>query len=269
MTQMLMAGAEGEAPIFPSAYQTLIDGYSAGNTRYYDIANGNDSNTGQTEATAKKNLGTDLNSWLGGSSRIAILMPGTYPITPNGPGSYGIRMFAWDTNSKLVCAPGRVTITGVAPSGRDFHIFGMRNDNAGIYGAIIQRNNGGRSTNYNTAMWGYDANWTSGDVYNCVVEEVNGNYNMSHVYDNTGGGNRYMERSTMIGGMGTAYTCGASVANNIALTSSAHNFCGNTNNAKTSINYGTSPSGFPYYITNNTSDNSTYGVYGGTYAWTP
>ena len=44
MTQMLMAGAEGEAPIFPSAYQTLIDGYSAGNTRYYDIANGNDSN---------------------------------------------------------------------------------------------------------------------------------------------------------------------------------------------------------------------------------
>ena len=116
MTQMLMAGAEGEAPIFPSAYQTLIDGYSAGNTRYYDIANGNDSNNGQTEATAKKNLGTDLNSWLGGSSRIAILMPGTYPITPNGPGSYGIRMFAWDTNSKLVCAAGRVTITGVAPA---------------------------------------------------------------------------------------------------------------------------------------------------------
>ena len=161
------------------------------------------------------------------------------------------------------------TTAGVAPSGRDFHIFGMRNDNAGIYGAIIQRNNGGRSTNYNTAMWGYDANWTSGDVYNCVVEEVNGNYNMSHVYDNTGGGNRYMERSTMIGGMGTAYTCGAAVANNIPLTSSAHNFCGNTNNAKTSINYCTSPSVFPYYITNNTSDNSTYGVYGGTYAWTP
>lgn len=271
MTQMLMAGAEGEAPIFPAAYQTLINGYSAANTRYYDIANGNDSNNGQTEATAKKNLGTDLSSWLSGSNgRIAVLMPGTYPITAHGPGSYGIRMFYWHTNSKMVCAPGRVTVTGVAPSGRDFHIFGMRNADAGIYGAIIQRNNGGRTTNYNTAMWGYNANDTSGDVYNCVVKEVNGNNNMSHVYDNTSGGNRYMERSTIASDMTLdAYTCGASTADNIALTSSVHRFCGTVNNAKTSITYGTSPSGFPYYITNNTSDNSTYGVYGGTYAWTP
>ncbi len=270
MTQMLMAGAQGEAPIFPAAYQTLIDGYSASNTRYYDIANGNDSNNGQTEATAKKNLGTDLNSWLmGANGRIAVLMPGTYPITAHGPGSYGARMFHWHTNSKLVCAPGRVTITGSQSGARDFHIFGMKDETSAIYGAIIQRNNGTRSDNYSVAMWGYDADWTAGDVYNCVVEEVNGNYNMSHVYDNTSGGNRYMERSTIIGGMANAYTCGASTANNIALTSANHRFCGTTNNAKTSINYGTSPSGFPYYITNNTSNNSTYGVYGGTYAWTP
>ena len=270
MTQMLMGAASGEAPIFPAAYQTLINNYGAVNTRYYDIANGNDSNAGHTEATAKQNLGTDLSSWLSGSNgRIAILMPGTYPIAPHGPGTYGARMFYWNTNSILVCAPGRVTITGSHGSARDFHIFGMRNQYASIYGAIIERNNGGRQTNYNTAMWGYDADWSSGDVYNCVIREIDSNNNLSHVYDNTNGGDRYMERSTIIGGMQQAYTCGASTANNIALTANPDRFCGTRNNFKTSINYGTSPSGFPYYITNNTSDNSTYGVYGGTYAWTP
>ncbi len=271
MTQMLMGAGSSEAPIFPAAYQTLIDGYSAGNTRYYDIANGNDSNNGQTEATAKKNLGTDLNSWLAGSNgRIAILMPGTYPIAPHGPGSYGARMFHWHTNSILVCAPGRVTITGSQGGARDFHIFGMRNEYAAIYGAIIERNNGGRQTNYNTAMWGYDADWTSGDVYNCVVKEMDSNNNMSHVYDNTNGGNRYMERSTIIvPSMLGAYTCGASTANNVAMSGSNDNFCGTRNTFKYSTTFVTSPSGFPYYISNSTSDNSTYGVYGGTYAWTP
>ena len=266
--QQTFLGLGADSSPFPTAYKNLIANYSASNTRYYDISNGNDSNNGQTEATAKQNLGSDLNSWLNGSNgRIAVIMPGTYPITNHTPGSYGNRMLQWDTNSKCVCAPGQVTITSTSAAARDFHVFGMRNADAGIYGAIIKRNNGGRTNNYSRAMWGYDASATSGDVYNCVIEETNGNNAMSHIYDNSNSGNRYMERSTIVADMVSPYSCGTSLADNIAMTFSSSQFCPSGNNFKYNVTFTTSPSGNPYYINNNTSDNATYGVYGGTYSW--
>ena len=69
--------------------------------------NGNDSNNGQTQATAKQNVGTDMNSWLNGASgRIAVLLPGTHQVTPHSPGSYGSRICQWDNNSILIGVPG-------------------------------------------------------------------------------------------------------------------------------------------------------------------
>ena len=253
--QQTFLGLGADSSPFPTAYKNLIANYSASNTRYYDISNGNDSNNGQTEATAKQNLGSDLNSWLNGSNgRIAVIMPGTYPITNHTPGSYGNRMLQWDTNSKCVCAPGQVIITSTSSPARDLHIFGMRDGNAAIYGAIIKRNNEGRTNNYS-------------DVYNCVVEETNGNNSMSHIYDNSGSGNRYMERSTIVADMVSPYTCGTSLADNIAMTYSQSHFCPSGNNFKYNVTFTTSPSGNPYYINNSTSDNATFGVYGGTYSW--
>ena len=37
-------------------------------------------------------------------------------------------------------------------------------------------------------LWGYDASLTSGIVWNCVIRETLEDRTMSHIYDNSNGG---------------------------------------------------------------------------------
>ena len=254
---------------FPTAYQNLIDTYDANAVRYYDSVNGNDSADGFTQATAKQNVGTDMNAWLtGANGRIAVLLPGTHNVTPHGPGSYGSRIFQWETNSVLIGAPGESIVTHANTSARDMHIFGMRNGNAAVIGLTINYNNHGRGSNYMHAMWGYDANATSGDVYNCVINNISTNGLLSQIYDNQSGGDRWMTDCLIkTSTMNSSYTCGGQSAYNMAFTSGSSNFCSGTNsNFVHSVTTGNAPnSGLPYYLTN--ASNSSYGVYRGSYAW--
>ena len=264
-----LTGGAASGHEFPTSYQNLINNYSAANTRYYDPVNGNDSNNGQTQATAKQNVGTDMNSWLDGANgRIAVLLPGSHHVTPHGPGSYGSRICQWNTNSVLLGAPGEAIVTNANTSARDMHIFGMKNGNAAVIGVIFNYDNHGRGTNYTHAMWGYDANATSGDVYNCVINNISNNGELSQIYDNQNGGDRWMTdcliKTTT---MNSSYTCGSQSAYNMAFTNGSSNFCGGTNsNFVHNVNTGNAPnSGLPYYLTN--ASNSSYGVYRGSYAW--
>ena len=90
---LVLAGGSGSGYEFPTAYQNLINNYSANAVRYYDPVDGNDSNTGFTQATAKQNVGTDMNSWLaaGANGRIAVLLPGSHHVSPQTSGSYASR----------------------------------------------------------------------------------------------------------------------------------------------------------------------------------
>ena len=254
---------------FPTAYKNLINTYSANAVRYYDPVNGNDSANGFTQATAKQNVGTDMNTWLAGANgRIAILLPGTHNVTPHGPGSYGSRIFQWETNSVLIGAPGEAIVTHANTSARDMHIFGMRNGNAAVIGLTINYNNHGRGTNYTHAMWGYDASSTSGDVYNCVINNISTNGELSQIYDNSYSGDRWMTDCLIkTSTMNSSYTCGGQSAYNLAFTSGSSNFCSGTNsNFVHSVTTGNAPnSGLPYYLTN--ASNANYGVYRGSYAW--
>ena len=254
---------------FPTAYQNLIDTYDANAVRYYDSVNGNDSADGFTQATAKQNVGTDMNAWLtGANGRIAVLLPGTHNVTPHGPGSYGSRIFQWETNSVLIGAPGESIVTHANTSARDMHIFGMRNGNAAVIGLTINYNNHGRGSNYMHAMWGYDASYTSGDVYNCVINNISNNGQLSQIYDNQNSGDRWMTNCLIkTSTMNSPYTCGGQSAYNMAFTSGSSNFCSGTNtNFVHSVTTGNAPnSGLPYYLTN--ASNSSYGVYRGSYAW--
>ena len=75
------------------------------------------------------------------------------------------------------------------------------------------------------AIWGYDASPTSGIVWNCVIRETAGSSTMSHIYDNSNGGDRTMERCLIdCGTMEGAYTCGTTSDSNLAFTASSHNF---------------------------------------------
>tara|TARA_B100000073_G_scaffold88442_1_gene69313 strand:+ start:2995 stop:3882 length:888 start_codon:yes stop_codon:yes gene_type:complete len=268
-----LAGNRLELPDFPSAYESWIATYAGNPKRYYDPINGNDSNSGNTPETAKQNVGTDMNSFLqGGNTRLVVLLPGTHTVTTDGPGSYGGRMFQWDTtNSSVIGAPGKTIVRNATSGGggdaRDLHVFGMRSGSATVIGLIIERDNEGRGTNYSRAMWGYDASATSGDVYNCVIRETNGNNTMSHIYDNQGSGDREMYNCLIDATMEGAYTCGTTYAENCAFTHSSHNFCSpGVTNATLNVTTGNAPSGLPYYI-NNGANNSSFGVYSGTYAW--
>ena len=254
---------------FPTAYKNLINTYSANAVRYYDPVNGNDSANGFTQATAKQNVGTDMNTWLAGANgRIAVLLPGSHHVTPQTSGSYGSRICQWDTNSILLGAPGEAIVTNANTSARDMHIFGMKNGNAAVIGVTFNYDNHGRGSNYMHAMWGYDANATSGDVYNCVINNISNNGQMSQIYDNQNSGDRWMTDCLIkTSTMNSSYTCGGQSAYNMAFTPSASNFCSGTNsNFVHSVTTGNAPtSGLPYYLTN--ASNSSYGVYRGSYAW--
>lgn len=267
-----LAGRGLPSDDFPEAYQNFINGYSVSNRRYYDPVNGNDSNDGQTPETAKRNVGTDMNTWCqGANNRIAILMPGTHIVTTDGPGSYGGRIFQTDQSSSYIGSPGKTIVRNATSGGggdaRDMHVFGMRSGSAYVIGMIIERDNEGRGNNYERAIWGYDASPTSGIVWNCVIRETAGNSTMSHIYDNSNGGDRTMERCLIdCGTMEGAYTCGTTSDSNLAFTASSHNFCSGVTNVLTNATYTNSPiSNNPYYLNNG--NNNTYGVYGGTYAW--
>jgi len=263
-----LAGAAAEELDLPAAYQSLIGGYSSSNRRYYDPVNGNDSNNGQTPATAKKLVGSDMNTFLDGSNgRCVILLAGTHDVSPHVSGSYGSRTFMWNTDSIVVGVPGQTIVTAQNTSQRDFHLFGMRNGGAKIYGLICRYNHYGRSTNYSRAMWGHDASYSSGQIYNCAIINISSPNTMAQIYDNNGAGNRHMEDCFLLSSSHeTSYTCGTQNSYNLAFTASSSNFCSGTNsNFAHGVSHGNSPGGLPYYLTN--ANNATYGVYRGTYAW--
>ena len=253
---------------FPTAYTTLINTYSTSNQIWVDSVNGNDSNSGQGSNLAKKTLNSALSVF--GSGKCIVLQSGSYTVTNNGPGTYAERMFVWSHNGIIVCNPGYVTIGEVSDLGnRDNHIFGMQSSNAAIYGAIIERNNNGRTNNYSTALWGYDSDASYGKVYNCVIREINANGIASHVYDNTTAGDGSIYNCLIdVSNWTSSYSCGgANVTQNTALTSSnSFSLCGSSSSVVNSATYTTSPQGTLYYLSSHS--NSSYGVYSGTYSWT-
>ena len=62
-----------------------------------------------------------------------------------------------------------------------------------------------------TRCGGYDANATSGDVYNCVINNISNNGQLSQIYDNQYGGDRWMTIVLIkTPTMNSSYTCGES-----------------------------------------------------------
>jgi len=252
------AGPTGPSA-FPAAYISLINSFG---TQYYVATSGSDSNSGSETspfATINKAL------TVAGNNSAIIIRSGNYTITNHNPGSYGERMFYTANSVAIIGEPGKVVVTEASDLGaRDNHIFGMQNSGCKIYGLIIKRNNNGRTTNYSNAMWGYDANASYGEVYNCVVEEINANGQMAHVYDNSNSGGGKLYNCTIVASSWqSSYTCGATNSTqNTALTSSnTFTLCAtSTNNVNAATINSTT-----YSLTNYS--NSTYGVYSGTYAW--
>lgn len=249
---------------FPTAYQTLISGFG-GSKIYVNATGGNDANGGGSVEAPKATIQGAISAASTGS--MIIVYPGTYSnnTSGNASGSSYSGQVITDENKNLqiVCAPGQVKITGSNSGARDLHSVGFRNSSSKIYGAIIERDNGGRTNSYSNAFIGFSAGegTVTGQIYNCVFREINANGQWSMHYDNSGGANWLAEGCLFIGSNwlgnysgGGSTTTRYSASTNSSWTTSG-TFTGNQRPVSVASNW--------------TVGSTSYGVYYGTYAWDP
>lgn len=249
-----VAGRWPTAPLpgdpFPTAYRELID---AATTKYFvDSLTGSDLSTGTSTETAFATVDHAVATAPTGST--IVVYPGTY----NNPNSYASMYDSYYSSVLIdrakhltfICAPGRVVFTGTDLGRRDFGAATFGNASSKLYGAIIKRNNGGRTNNYSTAM----NRSGGGQFYNCVFQEIGSNGYFSLHYASAA---ITWSNCLIIGGSwrGNYNSTGS-------LLYSA------SNNASTSAIGTNTGNGLGVAINSDWSVGSTaYGVYSGTYAW--
>lgn len=255
---------------FPDSYKTLINNY-AGTKKFVDATNGSNSNNGDTEATAYATLEYCHTQISGNTSAIMIVVnPGTYDLTPGNSTQSFVNSLIDDFGNErvYVCSPDARTVVSYTASQtvRDAPMVQLTNANSAIYGGVLKRNNNGRTTNYTVAFFRGNAGATYLNglgLFNCVLQETNANGDWSLQYDNSG--NAAMEVTnctfyTTENGQGD-YSGGAG----LVLNNCAFNYtygAGTATKNNTVINQTIDANTYAL-----STDNTTYGVYSGTYAW--
>ena len=196
----------------PKIYYDLIQAHTG--TKYYvDAYGGNDSGNGsetQPWLTPPKAFDTAE------TGSMIIIRPGTYIYTRTGELEGGdfegvnySNAVVWDTLSggtvkelKIVCYPNLVILRASAPDTadpRDFHSGSLRHPNSYIYGAIIERDNGGRTDTYSNAFFAHNGGYedVKGSYYNCVFKEINAVQRYSITYGNTNGGCQFVAKNCL------------------------------------------------------------------------
>lgn len=255
---------------FPFVAKSFINSYS-GTVKYVDIANGSDSNSGDTEATAYQTLGHAQSETSAINTPVMyVINPGIYTLTNVTLSGFGEAMFVDGNLPRIIfCAPdGQVIFRGSGAIGasagaRDFPPISFQNSGSAIYNCVLERDNGGRTDSYQTAFFNGSTTHCQGDFYNCVFKEINANGNWSLQYDNGGANNATVNNCTF-------YT----------IENGANDYSGTANlvlnDCAFNYNYGTGSAAKNNTVVNQTidattyalsTDNTTYGVYSGTYAW--
>jgi hypothetical protein len=242
-------------------YNNLVDGAAVVK---YVSASGSDSNNGNTVTTPYLTIAQALSATSGTATTVTIvILAGTYNIsaTSGGTGSYCIN--DGGNPRRFVCAPGQVIINCTDATGsRDFAPIYFGNASSTIYGAIIKRNNSGRTLTYGTAFFNDTTVLFKGSAYNTVFQETNANNIWTIQYDNDSNGGGKVYNCTFYNGANGSgdYSGGAS----LVITDSVFN-----------TTYGSSSATFTGVLTSQTVNATTYvttgvttkGVYSGTYAW--
>lgn len=260
--QMLYRGIPGRWPTspqpgdpFPVAYRSLINNFAS--TKYYvDAVSGSDLSAGTSHATAFATINKAIVTAPSGS--MIVVYPGVYNNLQVLNASYaGSVLYDLGKQLQIVCAAGQVKITNASLlatySGRDLAAC-ILVSGSNVYGAIIERDNGGRSLNYAVAF----LRFTRGNMYNCVIREVSSNGRFSLIYDNSNGywklDGCLVIGSTLLnsysGGTYAEFINSASDNASVAITGSMTNtVTGVTINSDWSVS------------------STSSGVYSGTYAW--
>ena len=246
---------------FPDAYDSLVDAFT-GTIKYISASTGSNSNTGNSVGAAYLTIDYALAQNTSATATMFVILEGTYTVTgttnPDGYATFGLK--DGGNHREFVCAPGRVTIQFNATTGeRDSPIIGFSNTNSKIYGAILKRNNNGRTTNYTVAY--FRSGSAKGNLYNCVFSETNANNAWSYQYDNEGNNNISIRNCTFYhlaapaGNYTNAGTC--------LTIDSVFNTTITTGGTETNVLKSQTVNDTTYVTTGVT----TAGVYSGTYAW--
>ena len=256
-------------PTFGSVANSFMNSFS-GDKKYIDITNGSDSNDGDTDSTAYQTLGYAQAQTAAISTAVMyVIKPGVYTLTPVtvGPQSPQFTTAGLSDGNlprTFFCAAGQVVFQWTATTAeRDATMINLQNINSAVYGAILKRNNNGKSNAYSVGMFNGSTAHSQGDFYNCVFQETNANGNWSLQYDNS--------------------QVNTSVVNNCSFyvnENGINDYAGGANlvlnNCAFRYVWGTSNSTRNNTITAQTMDDTTYelaannntnGVYSGTYAW--
>jgi|688.fasta_scaffold35807_4 hypothetical protein len=246
---------------FPDSYNSIVTGSASVK---YVSASGSDSNNGNTVTTPYLTIAQALSATSATATSVTIvILAGTYNIsaTSGGTGCYCI---SDGGNPRLfVCSAGQVTIVCTDTTGaRDFSPLNFVNSSSAIYGAIIKRNNSGRTTSYTVSLFNDETVSFKGYAYNTVFQETNSNNAWSVQYDNGGNSTGKLYNCTFYNGANA--TGDYSGAAGLVITDSVFN-----------TTYATSSATFTGVLTSQTVNATTYvttsvttkGVYSGTYAW--
>jgi len=255
------------------AYNTLVTSYT-GTVYYISDAYGSDSNNGLSIATALKTIDqfNTLTSAIT-TAIMAVILPGSYNVTPVNhlvSGSFSsVCLKDYGYERKYVGYGGQTFLRWTANSSRDAAVVSFANANSAAYGLVFKRNNNGKTANYSVAFFNNSTSAYYGDMYNCAIEETNGELqgapdNWSVGYANGGYPVGASVNYCTIVGWETAmadYSGDADLVFNNCLFQYAHGSSSATYNSCEVAN----PLSYNQYIPQY--DVVTSGVYYGTYAW--
>lgn len=249
---------------FPDAYDSLVDVFS-GTIKYISASTGSNSNTGNSATAAYLTIDYALAQNTSATPTMFVILAGTYIVTPQAySSSYATFALGDNNNTRVfVGAPGAVKIQFTTASGYGPYIADFRNSSSACYGIIFERNNGGKTLNYEAALFCGTSSVGNleGNFYNCGFTETNGNNTWSLQYDNSTTITSQINNCTFkFGGAGASDYTGSSglVFNNSVFNQASPT----TNSIKNSTLF--SQTVDAAYVTTGV---TTAGVYSGTYAW--
>ena len=250
---------------FPDAYDSLVDAFT-GTIKYISASSGSNSNTGNSATTAYLTIDYALAQNTSATATMFVILAGTYTVTPQAYGSSYATFALGDNNYPrvFVGAPGVVKIQftagGYGPYPVDF-----KNSGSACYGIIFERNNGSKTSSYETALFCGSATVGNlkGNFYNCGFTEINGNNAWSLQYDNGSTIASQVNNCTFkFGGPGNGdYSGGSGLVLNYCVFNQSRS---GTASSATLNNTLASQTVSASYVTTGVTDK---GVYSGTYAW--
>jgi hypothetical protein len=168
-------------------YNNLINTWT-NDIRYVDATNGSNTNNGLSQGTAWQTYNYAHSQIENITTPVMLVIAaGVYTATSISTGDGYTETLFWDKGYErtYLCSPGAARFVWTANGGqRDIPIGQFTNANSKVIGAIIERNNNGRTDNYAVSMFRGNLIGNKGSYLNCVFRETNANGNWSLHYDN-------------------------------------------------------------------------------------